>query len=136
MIETTTKSSKTRERGMLEQEQTIPDHIPLFADTAEKTMQIDVVVNKDGKVWVIYDRPFPDYLDWVEFDADTGEMTFVTMDGKLQDLGMIIHEPMNQFVAQAKKACLMMIRDGQIRDMGLVPLLVRNDKLIKGKHHG
>jgi len=109
----------------------LPADFPVLPAAAPQ-MKIDVVVNADLKVWVIHDQPFPDVLEWVEFDVETGMMTFVTIAGKLQDLGMVIHPPMDQYVAQAKEVCLMMIRNKEIRDMGLVPLTVQNHAVFRG----
>lgn len=102
----------------------IPADFPVLPAAAPQ-MNIDVVVNRDHKVWVLHDRPFPDYLEWIEFDAATGAMTFIAAGGKLQDLGMTIHPPMDKYVKEAKEVCVMMIRDGAVRDMGMVPLTVQ-----------
>lgn len=109
----------------------LPPDAPLWPAAAPQ-MKIDVVVNRDHKIWVIHDRPFPDYLEWVEFDAECGAMTFVTAQGKLQDLGMTIHPPMDKYVRAAKEVCVMMIRDKEVRDMGVVPLTVQSHALIRG----
>lgn len=107
---------------------TLPDgsFSPVWPGSAVSKMKIDVAVNAEGKVLVLHDQAFPDYLEWIEFDALTGEMTFITADGKLQDLGMIIHPPMSQHVARAHQVCTICMRDNEVRDMGLVALTVRN----------
>ena len=107
---------------------TLPDgsDIPVWRGTATSKMKIDIAVNPEGKVLVLHDQPFPDYLEWVEFDALTGEMTFITAEGKLQDLGMLIHAPMNKHVARAQQVCTIRLHEGEVRDMGLVTLIVRN----------
>ncbi|HEY0900534.1 MAG TPA: hypothetical protein VGD95_00290 [Micavibrio sp.] len=100
--------------------------LPLWVPDAAAQMKIDVTVNAEGHVMVLHDRPFPDYLEWIEFDADRGEMTFVTAEGKMQNLGMIIHAPMNRYVARARNICTVCIREGVVRDLGIVPLLVHS----------
>lgn len=99
---------------------------PVWPKPAAALMKIDVAVNAEGGVLVLHDKAFPDYLEWIEFDADTGEMTFITAEGKLQDLGMIIHAPMSKHVARASQVCTVCIRNGEVRDLGIVPLLVRS----------
>lgn len=100
--------------------------LPLWPQSAASQMKIDVAVNAEGNVLVLHDQPFPDYLEWIEFDVDTGVLTFITAEGKLQDLGMIIHAPMNKHLTRAKNVCTVCIRDGEVRDLGIVPLLVRS----------
>lgn len=109
----------------------IPEGLPLWHDAAA-TMNIDVAVNDDGQVWVIHDKPFPSYLEWIEFDTDTRMMSFVTAQGKIQDLGMEIHAPMDEYLCEAKKVCVVMVRNNAVRDMGFVPLTVQGYGLIGG----
>ncbi len=101
--------------------------LPVWPRDAAAQMKIDITVNAEGHVMVLHDQPFPDYLEWIEFDTDKGEMTFITPEGKMQNLGMIIHAPMNKYVARARNICTVCIRDGVVRDLGIVPLLVRSD---------
>lgn len=104
--------------------ETVSPDTPVWPGSAAAKMKIDVAVNPDGQVLVLHEQPFPDYLEWIEFDFDTGELTFITPGGKLHDLGMIIHAPMNKYVAAAKEVCTICIRNEEIRDMGLVPLVI------------
>lgn len=97
---------------------------PLWPDAAA-TMNIDVVVNKDSSIWVFHDQHFPEYLEWVEFDEERREMTFVTAKGKIQNLGLTLHPPMDRYVAQAKQVCVVLVKDNEFRDVGMLPLAVR-----------
>jgi hypothetical protein len=128
MLDKTTKSpEKQRKPGFFESVSpaTMDDDSPILPPAASK-MKIDVAVNKDSRVWVIHDKPFPAYLEWVEFDVETGTMTFVTKGGRLQELGLKIHHPMDDYVAQANQVCVVWLEEGQIRDIGLVPMTVRD----------
>jgi hypothetical protein len=100
---------------------------------ATPAMKVDVAINKDGMVWVLHDKPFPDYLEWIEFDFDTKIMTFITAGGRLQDLGIPIHPPMDENLARARSVFVMYLHEGQVRDMGKLPLIVQKNLLKKGK---
>ena len=113
-------------KGFFEKPPEATDAYPVWPAATTK-MQIDVTVNEESQVWILHDQPFPDLLEWVEFEVKTGIMTFVTKEGKLQDLGLTIHAPMKEYVAHARQAFLVMMRHNEVRDMGLVPLIVRND---------
>lgn len=93
---------------------------------ASNGMTLDIAVNPDSSIWIIHDRHFPDYLEWVEFDTKSRQITFVTAGGKIQNLGITIHPPMDAYVARATEVCVVLMRDKQIRDMGLLPLTVRH----------
>lgn len=97
---------------------------PVWVDAAS-TMKIDVAINKDDMVWVLHNRPFPDYLEWIEFDRDSKIMTFITAGGKLQDLGVPIHPPMDEKLARADSVFVMLVQEGEVRDMGKLPLIVQ-----------
>lgn len=102
--------------------------IPLWKASAASQMKIDVAVNAEGKVLVLHDQYFPDYLEWIEFDATTGQMDFITAGGKIQGLGMIIHAPMSKYVSKASEVCTICLRYNEVRDMGVLPLVVRNNE--------
>lgn len=108
------------------QQQPDGSDIPVWRGSAASKMKIDVAVNAEGQVVVLHDQHFPDYLEWIEFDVTTGEMSFITAGGKIQDLGMIIHAPMNKFLAKALEVCTICVRGDNVRDMGFLPLIVRN----------
>lgn len=111
--------------GFVFDEGTVPAaDLPVHPPAASK-MNIDVTVNDKSEVWVIHDQAFPDYLEWVEFDVESGVMTFVTPGGKIQDLGLTIHPPMSNYVARAKDVCAIWVQDKEICDINLVPLTVR-----------
>lgn len=100
---------------------------PLWHD-AVSGMTVDIAMNKDGMVWVLHDRPFPDLVEWAEFDRHGHILTFITRGGKLQNLGIPIHPPMHDALVKAKGVYIMLVQDGEIRDMGLLPLVTRKDK--------
>lgn len=103
------------------------DNIPPVWADATATMKIDVAINKDGMVWVLHDQPFPDYLEWIEFDPDSKIMTFITAGGRLQNLGIPIHPPMDENLARARSVFVMYLHNGDIRDMGKLPLIVQQN---------
>lgn len=99
---------------------------PVWPGTSAAQMKIEVAVNAEGHVLVLHEKPFPDYLEWIEFDAQTGLMTFITAGGKLQELGLTIFPPMTKYVLKAQNVGVICVRGGEIRDMGLVPLTIHN----------
>lgn len=100
------------------------DDIPVFKPLAA-TMNVDLVMNPDSKVWILHDKPFPDILMWVEYDIDVASLTLVYRNGKIQELGMKIHAPMRKYLRSARQLFTMRLEGEQIVDTYVRPLLVR-----------
>lgn len=88
-------------------------------------MKVDLVVNPNSDVWLIYERPLPEIMKWVEYDADMETLTLVSISGKIQDFGMRVPPAMKKFLRRAKQIYAVHQGEGHIKDMSLVPLLVR-----------
>ncbi|GEM_PF-1072029 len=102
----------------------VADEIPVFRPLAA-TMNVDLVMNPDSKVWILHDKPFPDILMWVEYDIDAATLTLVYRNGKIQDLGIKIHAPMRKYLRSARQLFTMRLEGEQIVDTYIRPLLVR-----------
>lgn len=100
------------------------DEIPVFRPLAT-TMNVDLVMNPDSKVWILHDKPFPDILMWVEYDIDAATLTLVYRNGKVQELGIKIHAPMRKYLRSARQLFTMRLEGEQIVDTYVRPLLVR-----------
>lgn len=102
----------------------LPAHIPVNPILTDQ-MKIDVMVNKEGHIWVCHDRPFKQYVDWIEFDADAGRLIFVTQGGRLNDFGIKIKPLMAKYIKKANTADLLLMKNKKIHDFGRVPLVTR-----------
>lgn len=97
-----------------------PVHVPMT-----DRMNVDLMINRDSRVWLAHDRPFPGILQWVEYDVDAQSLVFVTSDGKTQDLGLTIHPPLRKYLRLATTIDTILYRDKKIQDFYSVPLVVR-----------
>lgn len=88
-------------------------------------MKIDVLVNEAGKVWVAYDTPFAQPVQWVEYDVDLNTLIFIMGGGRMQEFGISINPKMAKVLALARSAWLVRMANKKIEDLGEVPLLVR-----------
>jgi hypothetical protein len=102
----------------------LPDDLPVHP-ALTKTMNVDLIVNKNAQVWLAHDQPFPAPLQWAEYDVDLGRLSIVTNGGVVQDLGIPIHKPMRKYLRQAKLLDTVLVKDKKIHDFGRIPLLVR-----------
>lgn len=88
-------------------------------------MNVDLLVKEQGGVWILHDKPFKDYLRWVEYDQMDNELTIVTQSGKIQGLGLTIPDQMIPPILQEHEIRLIQIRDKKIWDVYCLQLLVR-----------
>jgi hypothetical protein len=102
----------------------LPADAPIHTPMARK-MAVDLIINKDSKVWLAHDMPFPGILQWAEYDVDLGTLNFVSDDGKTQDLGMTVQPTMRKYLRQATTIDTVLVQDKQIRDFWSIPLIVR-----------
>lgn len=105
-------------------ENPLPGDLPVHKPLAS-TMNVDLMVNEDSKLWVIHDKPFPDILIWAEYDADMASLSLIAKDGKIIDLGMKIHQPLRKYMLSARQLFTMRMQDGKIDDCYVLPLIVR-----------
>lgn len=115
--------NRKRQRGTGGNEQP-PADLPLRRPMAAE-MHVELVVNDDAEVWVLHDRPFPAILQWAEYDEENNSLSFVTHDGKTQELGIIIPETIADILLDARTLYALYMPEGKIADMGIVPIMVR-----------
>lgn len=115
---------RSRRRRATGEQATISGDSPVRKPMAAQ-MHVELVVNDDAEVWVLHDKPFPAILQWAEYDEESNMLSFVTHDGKVQDLGIIIPEKIADILLDARRVFAMYMPKGQIADMGIVPVMVR-----------
>jgi VCBS repeat-containing protein len=103
-----------------EEEKDLPVHKDL-----RKGMLAELVVNEKGEVWILHDKQLPGILLWVEFDTIDDSITLCMEDGKIQKLGITVNRQMRKSVMKARKVYTMLTDGKAIKDMYLVPIVVR-----------
>ncbi len=88
-------------------------------------MDVDVAVNDKGDLFVFHTRPFPERLEWVEFDSDDNSLTFITRTGRLHGLGVKMKPEHYEYFKLESHICVIWAQDKKIRDVYDVPLLTR-----------
>jgi len=87
-------------------------------------MSVDFVLNGDGSVWILHDKPFSHYLKWVEYDAAHNHIAIIMQEGKIQPLGLVIPDSMMPKLIQAEKICVTQLRNKKVWDVYILPFLV------------
>lgn len=113
----------TEEQGVLQKKQQKKNSFIL--DPLKKTMDIDILVNEDSKVWFAYKQAMPDVVEWIEYDIDSGSLTFVMRGGRMADYGELILPEVRTYLKNATVAYLVQINKKKIIDTGTVKLITR-----------
>ena len=87
-------------------------------------MRVDLLTNAEGGVWILHDKPLPDIVKWVDFDAPTGIMAFAYQDGRTQALGLDIPSPAALKIVPFTEITIMLMHDGLVADFSIIPLII------------
>ncbi len=88
-------------------------------------MKVDLVLNPDSDVWMIYERPLPEVMKWIEYDIEMESLILVSLSGKIQNFGMKVPPAMKKYLRRARQVYAIRQDEGGIQDMSIVPLVVR-----------
>ena len=97
--------------------------------TVASRMKVDILVNEQSEIWLLYDTPFAETVKWTEYDLDTNKVWLVLLSGRQQELGLVIPREMRDFLQYGHQIYLVQMQDKKIADCGIVPLMVRGGLL-------
>lgn len=89
------------------------------------SMNVSLVVNEHGQIWILHDKQFPCVLHWVEYDAGEARLVLVSHDGFTIDLGMTVQKAMHQRMKGATHISTMLVGEASIEDFYILPLISR-----------
>ncbi len=78
----------------------LDDDAPVLPSLAS-TMDVELVVGSEGKTLVVISEDVPEAYWWAEYDVDLEQLYFVTVNGKIQGLGIKIHEPLEERMTES-----------------------------------
>lgn len=90
-----------------------------------ESMNVNLVVNDTGKIFILHDKKFPCVMNWVEYDTDSGQLALVAHDGTMIDFGMIIQSPIRKRMMNATDISTLLVGDNRIDDFYIMPLIIR-----------
>lgn len=85
------------------------------------SMTLDFLWDEKGGAWILHDKPLPEILKWVDYDAERGVVTLNMAHGRSQDLGVAIPAKAAKVLAKTVKITVMYMKDGQVEDLAIVP---------------
>ena len=88
-------------------------------------MRVDVIVNPDGKIWFLHDKPLNHRIEWIEYDQEEKSIAFVTDDGLIQNLGMQATDIMDKYLIKGENANLAFVENGKIISKANIAITIR-----------
>lgn len=120
-----------QERKSVQQFDKLSADTPVLASLAS-VMDVELVVSEDGKVMVIASQKPEQNYWWAEYDVDLKQLYFVTVEAKIQGLGMPVHEVFEKNMIESKAIRLVQFNQKIQQIDGLpyvLPLVVRKNTL-------
>lgn len=65
-------------------------------------MNPDLIVNDQGQVVLIHEKPLPDVIWWVDYDPDLRQLIFVTVAGQIMPFGLPVPDVVDAFLRFAR----------------------------------
>lgn len=93
----------------------------------QDTMHADLVITDDGQVCIFHDKPLDTRLEYVEFNADTGQLVLVLRWGVLQPFGELVPLKFRKDIAAAEDIFVIYRTGGEMKDFYLVNLVKQDE---------
>ncbi|MDH5723588.1 MAG: hypothetical protein OEY94_09745 [Alphaproteobacteria bacterium] len=94
-------------------------------DDMTSSMNVDVVVKPDGRLWFFHDRPIEGDVSWIEYDQSDQTMTFVNEAGQIQDLGVRATTIMQPYLLKSEMAYMVFVENGKVKAVNEVVITVK-----------
>jgi hypothetical protein len=88
-------------------------------------MKAELVVNEEGNIWILHDKPLSGVLHWIEFDETFRNIVLVMKDGRIQDMGIDVNDDVAAFMEPGKQVFTILTDGKIIKDMFMVPVIIR-----------
>lgn len=95
----------------------------LDMDSIADFMEVELLANPQGVVFMVHHDRMPVIFDWVEYDPAYDQMTFTTYDGDMMHLGLEVPEEMHEFLAKTPVLLMVYEKDGKPYDSYTMPLI-------------
>jgi hypothetical protein len=92
------------------------------ADSIMAEMGIDIGVNTEGRVLVLHEQHFQSPVIKLEYQQDNGHLGFMMEDGTIRDFGMPAPPSIQNSLAKAEQAYLLLVENNKIAGYHQVPV--------------
>lgn len=88
-------------------------------------MTVDIVMDKQKRVSILYEKKLPGFLKWVEFDGTEDGLTLVYLSGRTQKIGMKLPRKIQKHLRDHEQMALLQVsrKKKKITDMSITQLI-------------
>lgn len=98
------------------------DEMPVLKSAAD-TMKMTLAAGASGAMYVFHGKPFPEPINWVEYNMDTGMLIFISKAGRLQPIGLKVPEKLKDALATQNKIITSYLVNGEEKQAFEMPLV-------------
>lgn len=99
------------------------DELPMLPGL-RTSMDVDLAVNAEGRVYLFYDGKIAEDTEYALYSIDDSSLTLVSMNGRIQDIGMTVHKPMRKYMRNGEHIYIIEMQDGNPGQIIKVPMLI------------
>lgn len=98
------------------------DDLPILAD-AKDQMVLEIGVGSTGEVYIFHSKPFQERINWVEYDAKSANIYFISEHGRVQNMGIKIFPKLEERMKNTKRVFMFHVEDGQSKSIVEMPMI-------------
>jgi hypothetical protein len=91
-----------------------------------KLMDVDLAVNADGRVYIFYDGVIAEDTEYVLYSIDDSSLHLVSLNGRIQDIGMTVHKPMRKYMRGADNIYVIEVKEGSVGNIINIPMVIHD----------
>jgi hypothetical protein len=79
-----------------------------------KNSKFELAVNGAGKALLLHMGPLPHAYSWIQFDDYSDSVQLITEDGALQELGIVVADPIKKAIQSTREITMIEVGDNFI----------------------
>lgn len=88
----------------------------------ESDTRIDLLYNREGQVWLLHDKPLPQVLQCIEYDAGRETIRLISDKGQIGQ-SLKISPERAYYLERAMDVTALLMKDGFVVDFSIVPMI-------------
>ncbi|MGH1455773.1 MAG: hypothetical protein ACRBDI_03240 [Alphaproteobacteria bacterium] len=98
------------------------DEMPVL-DGAADTMKMTLAAGASGTIYVFHEKPFPEPVNWVEYNADSAMLIFISSVGRMQPIGLKVPKQLANVIDTQNKIIVSHLVNGEEKQVFEMPLV-------------
>lgn len=87
-------------------------------------MDVDLGVTQDGRFFIFHEKPYPEEIDYVIYNTESSKFCLVSINGRMQDVGMKMHEKLKKKMEYVEQVYLVHVEADKAKAIVEVQLVI------------